>query len=77
MEKLDEGGFNRIFLITMHDGFRMIARIPYPFSHAGTGVAADRSVPDMLLLCVRPLRVLPLRFRLYDNLDLVPESSMK
>ena len=30
MEKLDEGGFNRIFLITMHDGFQMIARIPYP-----------------------------------------------
>ncbi|KAG6895269.1 hypothetical protein C0992_002297 [Termitomyces sp. T32_za158] len=30
MVKFDEGGFNRIFLITMHDGFRMIARIPYP-----------------------------------------------
>jgi len=30
MERLDEGGFNRIFLITMHDGFQMIARIPYP-----------------------------------------------
>lgn len=30
MEKFDEGGFNRIFLITMHDGFQMIARIPYP-----------------------------------------------
>ena len=28
--KLDEGGFNRIFLITMHDGFQMITRIPYP-----------------------------------------------
>lgn len=28
--KLAEGGFNRIFLITMHDGFEMIARIPYP-----------------------------------------------
>lgn len=30
MVKLDEGGFNRIFLITMVDGFQMIARIPYP-----------------------------------------------
>ena len=29
-EKLAEGGFNRTFLITMHDGFRMVARIPYP-----------------------------------------------
>jgi len=30
MTKLDEGGFNRIFLITMRNGFQMIARIPYP-----------------------------------------------
>ncbi|EJT96640.1 hypothetical protein DACRYDRAFT_97541 [Dacryopinax primogenitus] len=30
MQKLDEGGFNRILLITMHDGFQMIVRIPYP-----------------------------------------------
>ncbi|KAF8999015.1 protein kinase subdomain-containing protein PKL/CAK/Fmp29 [Hymenopellis radicata] len=28
--KLDEGGYNRIFLITMRDGFQMVARIPYP-----------------------------------------------
>ncbi|KAF8213925.1 protein kinase subdomain-containing protein PKL/CAK/Fmp29 [Mycena galopus ATCC 62051] len=27
--KLAEGGFNRTFLITMHDGFEMVARIPY------------------------------------------------
>jgi len=30
MTKLDKGGFNCIFLITMRDGFRMIARILYP-----------------------------------------------
>ncbi|KAI0350135.1 protein kinase subdomain-containing protein PKL CAK Fmp29 [Trametes cingulata] len=30
LRKLAEGGFNRVFLITMRDGFRMIARIPYP-----------------------------------------------
>ncbi|KAL1939165.1 hypothetical protein VTO73DRAFT_10206 [Trametes versicolor] len=30
MVKLDEGGFNRIFLVTMHDEFQLIARIPYP-----------------------------------------------
>lgn len=29
-EKLAEGGFNRSFLVTMHDGFRLVARIPYP-----------------------------------------------
>lgn len=28
--KLAEGGANRIFLITMRDGLRMVARIPYP-----------------------------------------------
>ncbi|KAK0215437.1 protein kinase subdomain-containing protein PKL CAK Fmp29 [Armillaria fumosa] len=30
LEKLAEGGSNRVFLITMRDGFRMVARIPYP-----------------------------------------------
>ena len=30
LRKLAEVGFNRIFLITMRDGFRMVARIPYP-----------------------------------------------
>jgi len=30
LQKLAEGGFNRTFLITMHGGFRMVARIPYP-----------------------------------------------
>ncbi|OJT14935.1 Altered inheritance of mitochondria protein 9, mitochondrial [Trametes pubescens] len=30
MVKLDEGGFNRIFLVTMHDEFQLIARVPYP-----------------------------------------------
>lgn len=30
--KLAEGGFNRTFLITMRDGFRMVARIPYPLT---------------------------------------------
>lgn len=28
--KLAEGGFNRVFLITMRGGFRIVARIPYP-----------------------------------------------
>ena len=30
LKKLAEGGFNRTFLLTMHDGFQMVARIPYP-----------------------------------------------
>lgn len=28
-EKLAEGGFNRTFLVTMHDGFQFVGRIPY------------------------------------------------
>ena len=30
LQKLAEGGFNRTFLITMRDGFQVVARIPYP-----------------------------------------------
>ncbi|KAM5540228.1 hypothetical protein V8D89_006047 [Ganoderma adspersum] len=30
LAKFAEGGFNRTFLITMRDGFQMVARIPYP-----------------------------------------------
>ena len=30
--KLAEGGYNRTFLVTMHDGFEMVARIPYPIA---------------------------------------------
>lgn len=30
LEKCAEGGFNRLYLIEMEDGFRMIAKIPYP-----------------------------------------------
>ena len=28
--KIGEGGLNRIFLITLRDGFKLVARIPYP-----------------------------------------------
>ena len=31
-EKLAEGGFNRTFLVSMRDGFQMVARIPYPMT---------------------------------------------
>ncbi|KAH8719227.1 kinase-like domain-containing protein [Phaeosphaeriaceae sp. PMI808] len=29
-KKLGEGGFNRTFLVTMHDGIQFVGRIPYP-----------------------------------------------
>jgi hypothetical protein len=31
-EKLAEDGFNRTFLVSMRDGFQMVARIPYPMT---------------------------------------------
>ena len=30
LSKLAEGVFNRTFLITLHDDFQLVARIPYP-----------------------------------------------
>ncbi len=32
MEKLAEGGFCRVFLLTMDDGFGVIAKLPYPLT---------------------------------------------
>ncbi|KAJ7614816.1 hypothetical protein FB45DRAFT_1035616 [Roridomyces roridus] len=34
LEKNDETSLNRSFLITMRDGFKMVARIPYEFTPA-------------------------------------------
>ena len=32
MEKRAEGGFKRVFLLTMDDGFEVIAKLPYPLT---------------------------------------------
>ncbi|KNG84168.1 hypothetical protein ANOM_008594 [Aspergillus nomiae NRRL 13137] len=32
MRKLAEGGFNKVFLLTMDDGLEVIAKIPYPLT---------------------------------------------
>ena len=32
IKKLAEGGFNRVFLLRMDDGFEVIAKIPYPIA---------------------------------------------
>ncbi|KAI0636658.1 protein kinase subdomain-containing protein PKL CAK Fmp29 [Trametes polyzona] len=32
LDKIGEGGFNRVFLVTMRDGFKMVARVPYPIA---------------------------------------------
>ncbi|KAF8306825.1 protein kinase subdomain-containing protein PKL/CAK/Fmp29 [Clavulina sp. PMI_390] len=47
--KLAEGGFNRSFLVTMHDGFQMVARIPYPkMAPKSYGIASEVATMDFL-----------------------------
>lgn len=47
--KLAEGGFNRTYLITMRDGFRMVARIPYPVTvPKNLAVASEVATIDFL-----------------------------
>ncbi|KAJ5928217.1 hypothetical protein N7466_007173 [Penicillium verhagenii] len=40
-EKLAEGGFNRCFLVTMRNGMRVVARIPYPVTEPKSLVIAS------------------------------------
>ncbi|KAJ6090409.1 kinase-like protein [Penicillium sp. IBT 16267x] len=40
-EKLAEGGFNRCFLVTMRNGIRVVARIPYPATEPKSLVIAS------------------------------------
>ncbi|KAG9019040.1 hypothetical protein FRB90_006996 [Tulasnella sp. 427] len=48
-EKLAEGGFNRTFLITMRDNFRLVARIPYPITVPKSyAVASEVATMDFL-----------------------------
>jgi aminoglycoside phosphotransferase (APT) family kinase protein len=41
VRKLDEGGFNRVFEVTMKDGFQLIARLPYPSTQPKSLVTAS------------------------------------
>lgn len=51
MVKIGEGGFNRIFLIAMYDGFQMIARVPYPITRPKSyAVASEVATMDFLRL---------------------------
>ncbi|KAJ5915851.1 hypothetical protein N7454_010992 [Penicillium verhagenii] len=40
-EKLAEGGFNRCFLVTMRNGMRIVARVPYPVTKPKSLVIAS------------------------------------
>lgn len=54
--KLGEGGFNRIFLITMRDGFQMVARIPYPVTvPKALAVAGEVATMEFLRSCGLPI----------------------
>ncbi|KAI5980902.1 protein kinase subdomain-containing protein PKL/CAK/Fmp29 [Pisolithus albus] len=56
LKKLAEGGFNRTFLITMHDGFQMVGRIPYPVTVPKPFVIASE-VATMVFLRSRGLPI--------------------
>jgi aminoglycoside phosphotransferase (APT) family kinase protein len=56
LQKLALGGFNRTFLITMHGGFRMVARIPYPATTPKYFTVAG-AVTTMALLCYSGLPI--------------------
>jgi aminoglycoside phosphotransferase (APT) family kinase protein len=48
-KKLAEGGFNRVFQISMRDGFRLVARIPYPTTAPKSfAVASEVATMDFL-----------------------------
>ncbi len=56
LSKLTEGGFNRTFLITLRDGFQMVARILYPaIVHKYYTVASEAAT--MKFLCSSGLPV--------------------
>lgn len=49
MSKLAEGGFNKIFLLTMDDGYEAIARIPMPIAGtSGLTTASEVATMDYL-----------------------------
>ncbi|KAF9072369.1 protein kinase subdomain-containing protein PKL/CAK/Fmp29 [Rhodocollybia butyracea] len=52
VSKLAEGGFNRTLLITLRDGFKMVARIPYPVTAPKFyAVASEVATLDSCVLC--------------------------
>ena len=54
--KLAEGGFNRTFLVCMHDGFEMIARIPHLKTEPrNLLVASEVATMDYLRSCGIPI----------------------
>jgi hypothetical protein len=48
LSKLGEGGFNRTFLVTMRDGFEMVARVPYGFPPVYFTLASEVATMNLL-----------------------------
>ena len=49
INKLAEGGFNRVFEVTMKDGFQIIARLPYPLTQPKRfAVASEVATMDLV-----------------------------
>lgn len=47
--KLGEGAANRAFVITFHDGFRLVARVPYPMTQPSKLVVASEAATMIFL----------------------------
>ncbi|KAH8425311.1 uncharacterized protein LDX57_003068 [Aspergillus melleus] len=56
IKKLAEGGFNRVFVLTMSDGFEVIAKTPYPVT-VPTKLATESEVATLDFLRTRGIPV--------------------
>lgn len=56
MQKLEGGGFNRVFLLTMDDGFEVIAKLPYSLS-APTSLCTESEVATLDFLSSKSIPV--------------------
>ena len=56
MQKLAEGGFNRVFLLTMDDGFEVIAKLPYSLT-VPTSLCTESEVATLDFLSSKSIPV--------------------
>lgn len=66
IRKLAEGGFNRAFELTMKDGIRLVARLPYPSTQpkrlavasevAAMDLARSHAIPVPKITATQPMQ---------------------
>lgn len=85
--KLSEGGFNRVLQIFLHDGYAILARLPYkttvPKHHAVASEAATLAllrahgvpVPKVLAYCRDQTNAVGTKYMLLEKLEGTPLSG--